>query len=357
MLPTIEYLAWARRFYGQSPFDLARSGMPDVAASSLAPSSVRADDAGAHARYVRAIAARYGVLADEVVPTLGASGGIWTAYAGLASRGDEVLVEAPAYEPLVRVAEGLGLRVRRFARDAEKRFALDPDAVLGALSNETRLVAVSNPHNPSAALTDDDTLRRLAAELERRGVLLVVDEVYRELVAPRTTARRLGRNVVVQSSLTKCFGLGWARAGWLVAPAELAARAFEPLVHATGALPPAQAAFGELGLAQADMLLARGAEGQAGKRALVEAFLRKHAATLAWSDPPEGSIFSFVVDRRGRDLRDAIERGIATEKVIVAPGSFFEWPAGFRLSFTASTRAVAEGLARLERVLGLGALA
>ena len=58
---------------------------------------------------------------------LGTTHAIWLAYASMISPGDEVLVEQPAYEPLVRIAEGVGARVVRFARDPRERFVLDPD--------------------------------------------------------------------------------------------------------------------------------------------------------------------------------------------------------------------------------------
>lgn len=356
MVPAIRYLAWVRSFHPKAALDLARSGMPDFPAaklSELASEPPALDDPQAPARFRRAIAERYELPLEEVVLTLGASGGLWATYAALLSPGDEILVETPTYEPMVAVAAGLSAKIRRYARPESRGFALDPDAVLRALGPETKVVALTNPHNPSALFADDDVIAELARELEARGIALVIDEVYRELVAPRTSARRLGANVIVQSSLTKPFGFGWARAGWLLAPREIARRAEEAQVHATGMLPPSQAALGALVLLHADRIAAEGARAQRGKRELVEAFARKHARVLGFSPPPEGSIFGFFRDLRGRDLQAAIEAGIASEGVIVGPGSFFEYPAGFRVGFVAPPSLLEEGLMRLERVLGL----
>lgn len=357
MVPAIRYLAWVRRFHGQAELDLARSGMPDFPASKLLELSreqaLPLDDPRAPAYFRAAISERYGVEPIEILPTLGASGGIWTAYAALLSRGDEVLVETPTYEPLVSVAEGLGATVRRFVRPAERGFALDPAEVLRAISPATRVVALTNPHNPSALFADDATIAELASELRPRGITLVVDEVYRELVAPRTTARKLGDNVVVQSSLTKAFGLGWARAGWLLASSDIVDKAADALVHATGMLPPSQAAIGAVALAHADRIAAESAELGSQGRELVDAFADKHARVLSFTPPPAGSIFGFFRDPRGGDLRTFIESGITSEGVIVGPGVFFGYPAGFRLGFVAPRRQIEEGLARLERILRL----
>jgi aspartate/methionine/tyrosine aminotransferase len=177
--------------------------------------------------------------------------------------------------------------------------------------------------------------------------------VYRELAAPRATARRLGRHVAVVSSLTKCFGLGWARAGWAVLPAELGEAAMDATTHATGALPPSQAAFGAAGLAHLGALEAARDRAQAGKRALLDAFVEKHARVLSWTAPPPGSVFGFLLDRRGEDLRPRIEAGVASERTIAAPGSFFGHPAGVRIALASPLPRIREGLDRLARVLDL----
>lgn len=355
MLPPLDYLAWARRHYAHIDFDLATSGVASLGEDELVAlvggARPALDDADAPARLARAVAARYGVEAERVVPTLGASGGIWVTFAATLSPGDEVLVESPRYEPLVRVAAGLGASVRTFARDPARRFAFDPESVLAAVGPKTRVVALTSPHNPSGIATSDDDLATLARGLEARGVLLFVDEVYRELFAARTTAARLGPNVAVTSSLTKCFGVGWARAGFVVLPREHVEAAVHATTHATGELPRAQAALGALGFAHADAILEVARARQVGQRALVDAFAARHAGELEFSEPPASAIFGYFAAKRRDGMRALVERAIADERVIVAPGEFFGGFEGFRVSWARPVAVVAEGLARLERAL------
>lgn len=354
MVTPIRYLAWMREHHPRAEFDLGRSGAPDYPATKLLDSApIPLDDYGAPERFRHAIASRYELAADEVLPTNGASGGIWAAYATLLAPGDEILVEEPTYEPIFAVAEGLGARVRRFQRPADRDFALDPSAVLAAVGPRTRVVALTNPHNPSGTFASDAALAELARELDRRGIHLVVGEVYRELVAPRTTVRRIAPNAVIASSLTKAFGLGWARAGWLSAPSPIVERAREALVHALGMMPPSQAAVGTVALSRIDAVAKEQLRELDEKRELVDAFARKHATALAWSHPPTGSIFGFFRDLRDRDLRPVIEAGLRDEGILVIPGVFFGYRAGFRLGFVTERPKLAEGLARLERVLSL----
>src|SRR5271154_6214446 len=154
MFAPTRYLDWARRFYGQVRFDLATSGVAGVSAAE------RAGPVG-------------GASA-----ALGTTHALWLAYASLTAPGDDVLVEAPGYEPLTRIAEGVGARVVTFERPAGERFALDPDRIARAMTPRTRVVAVSNLHNPSGVRADADSLRAGARVAGSHGAVLLVDEVY-----------------------------------------------------------------------------------------------------------------------------------------------------------------------------------
>jgi aspartate/methionine/tyrosine aminotransferase len=273
--------------------------------------------------------------------------------AALLGRGDDVLVEDPAYEPLYRGAEGLGAQVRRFRRDPAEGFCIDVGRIVDALTPNTKAVFLSNPHNPSGIMAPDEEVGALAAALAPRGVLLLVDEVYRELFVPGTTARRLGPNVVAVSSLTKCFGVGWARAGWVLAPPELADGLRAATMHVTGELPRMMCAVGAHGFGRIEELLARARAFGEGNRDRVDAFAAKHAADLAWTPPGRGAVFGVFEDRRGRDMGPIIEAGYQREGVLVVPGAFFGLPSAFRLSWTIGRAQIEEALARLERALGL----
>jgi aspartate/methionine/tyrosine aminotransferase len=347
VFPRIAYLRFADRWFGHVRYDLATSGVSPVSAVELG--SAAPDDHAARERYVTEISARYGVDVSEIVPCVGASGALFVVYAALLDEG-ALLVEDPAYEPLWRTADALGARVDRFQREAAR---LDPEQVIRELRPDTRIVAITNPHNPSGGLLDDDAVIALAGSLKAHGVWLLVDEAYLELVQPAHTARRLAPNVITCSSVTKCFGVPWARAGWLLLPAELAEAAARINLYTVGVPPPSCWAWGERALATADALLDRVRRMQTGKRAFVDAFAARHAHTLAWTPPPDAGCFGWFTDRRARHLTAPIERGVESAGVVVAPGEFFGNPRAFRLSWTAPREAVIAGLELLGTVLDL----
>ncbi len=372
MFAPTRYLLWARRFYGNVRLDLATSGMPTVPLAELGMPDARtmgdhaaggsggsgrapAQDPWTAAR--TAIASYHAVPPNEATPALGTTHAIWLAYAALTSPGDEILVENPAYEPLVRIAEGMGLRVTRFERPAVERFALDPDRVARALTARTRVVVVTNLHNPGGVRAPDDVLRATADAVAARGATLLVDEVYApfdELVDAsgvfRGSARKLGANVVAIGSLTKCYGLGPQRIGWLLGAPEVVARADDAITASCGLLPLETAHVAVHAFGRIVDLASRARAVLAGKREHVAAWVARHG--LSWSAPGEG-LYGFATVPGAGDLTAAIEKAAQEREVLVAPGSFFGVPDGFRLSWSKPLPDLDEGLARLAAALGL----
>ncbi len=359
MFAPTRYLQWARRFYGKVEFDLATSGIPKVPLTELGvPPAERLDDWSGSERLRHSIAAYNAVAPDEVVATLGTTQALWLAYVSLTSPGDDVLVEQPAYEPLVVIAEGVGARVVRFARDAGDRFALDPERVAAAMTPRTRLVVVSNLHNPSGVRASSGELQSVARVAEARGAHLLVDEVY----APfdglvddrgvyRDSARRLASNIVAVSSLTKCYGLGPERIGWLLGPSSVVTRADNAMTACCGMLPLAHAHLALQAFEHIGALAGRTRDWIEGKCAHVAAWVAANQSLgLTWSAPTEG-LFGLVTCAAATDLTATIEAAALDRGVLVAAGSFFGVPNSFRLAWSGSSAALDEGLARLKEVL------
>jgi aspartate/methionine/tyrosine aminotransferase len=169
---------------------------------------------------LEAVAARYQVAPDQVATAIGTSGANFLACLALLTAGDEVLVETPAYDPLLAAPRTLGARVNRFERRIEDRFAVDPAAVKAALTASTRLVILTHPHNPTGGLTSDEALTEIARLADRQGALVLVDEVYLDAAkgCGARPATHLAGNIISTNSLTKSYGLAPLRCGWAIAP-------------------------------------------------------------------------------------------------------------------------------------------
>ena len=140
--------------------------------------------------------------------------------------GDEALVEHPTYELLVSTLQYLGVDVRYFERRMENDFRVDPEEVERQMTPRTRLIVLTNLHNPTGALIDQATLarRRRNCEAARRARAGGRSLSGGDVRAAAASAIHLGDHFLVTSSLTKGFGLSGLRCGWILANPELAER-------------------------------------------------------------------------------------------------------------------------------------
>lgn len=348
------YIAWAKSRHGIR-YNLASSGVTACTLADLAPEAddlaVNGPNHHGYAPLVERIAERYGVAPGAVALAHGASMANHLAMAALLHPGDEVLVETPVYEPLHAVPRYLGGEVRFFPRPAEHGYRVDPERVRALLTPRTRLIVLSNLHNPTGALAADDELGALAELAEERDLHVLLDEVYLEWLhdAGHRSAVHLSPRLVATRSLTKAYGLDGLRVGWVLAEPPLAARirALTDLFSITVAHPSERLAV--RALARADHLAARLAPAVTENRQLVDALVERHPA-LSWSRPLAGTVG--LVRVAGMEVNALVERLEREHDATVAPGRFFGAPDAFRIGFGMRTEVLREGLARLEEALG-----
>ena len=219
-----DYMHWAK-FKLPVRYALTTSEVPHFRMDSFPVSIADLDlDGASHPRYRplrERIGARYDVPVEQIVAADGTSMANFLAMAALLEPGDEVLIERPTYEPLLGAASFLGAEIKRFERRADEGFRLDPTAIGSAVSDRTRLIVLTNLHNPSGALAEEAVLR----EVGRLGVHVLIDEVYLDAVSPaQRSAVHFGPEFVCTNSLTKVYGLSGLRCGWIFAEGELAER-------------------------------------------------------------------------------------------------------------------------------------
>lgn len=105
--------------------------------------------------------------------------GIGMAVLALTRPGDKVVIQPPVYHPFRLVPEQMGRRVVcNPLRRTGDRYEMDFEQLEALLDDDCRLLLLSNPHNPAGIVWPEETLRRLAAICDRRGVVVVSDEIH-----------------------------------------------------------------------------------------------------------------------------------------------------------------------------------
>jgi hypothetical protein len=346
-------MEWAKTHSG-ARFNLASSGIEAFPLAELGPFEpleISGPSGYGYPPLQQALARKAGVDPDWVVHATGASLANLLALAATTQPGDEVLIEEPTYALLPDAARWLRLELRRFPRRAENGFRVDPRDVLAALSPRTRLIVMTNLHNPSSALVPRETLSEIGAAARSLGARVLVDEVYLEALAvlgrPVTSAAQLGAEFVVTSSLTKAYGLSGLRCGWAIAEPDLARRMWR-LDDLFGVIPahPAER-LSVVALERLERPAARA-------RRILEANAARFGAFLAARPelecaPVGGGMIAFPRLRDG-DVEGLCER-LRRDETTVVPGRFFGAAQHFRLSIGCATETLGGGLERLGRAL------
>jgi aspartate/methionine/tyrosine aminotransferase len=348
-----DYMHWSKT-ESRARFNLATSGVAPFPLRELPVQletlEINGDYGYGYPPLQKAIAAHQGVDPDCVVESAGTSMANHLAMAAIIEPGDEVLIEHPGYGPIFDVARYLHANVRRFLRTRETGWVIDPGEILRAITPRTRLIVITNLHNPTSALTPDSVLREVGDIAHSIGALVLVDEVYLDAVYQRTprTSFHLGPEFVVTSSLTKVYGVSGLRCGWILARPDLAwkMRRLNDLYSATPVYPGlllAVAAFKHL-----NRLREKARPIVDADRKLLRDFLRQQSGLSAvWTD---WGTTSFVQLRDG-NADDFLQRLRAEFDTSAVPGRFFEMPDHFRIGMGVNTEMFAEGLNRISQTL------
>jgi aspartate/methionine/tyrosine aminotransferase len=348
-----EYMDWAKT-QQQARFNLATSGLTHFPLAKLPVKLEDLELSGpsfyGYEPLQQAIARKCQAAPECVVAATGTSMANHLAMAALLEPGDEVLIEHPTYELLISTALYLGAKVKRFPRRFETGFQLDPAEIERAVTPHTRMIALTNLHNPSGALFDEQTLATIGEIAKSIGARVLVDEVYLDAafhLAPRS-AFLLGNEFITTNSLTKVYGLSGLRCGWILAEPELTRKMWR-LNDLFGVIPahPAER-LSVIALAHLDRIAARAKTLLEINRALLNEFLgsrtdleaaRVEFGTIGFPHLKQGSVESLC-----QLLRKKYE-------TTVVPGKFFEMPEHFRVGIGCNTEMLMGGLERLGAAL------
>jgi aspartate/methionine/tyrosine aminotransferase len=343
-----DYMHW---FKVQAParYNLSSSEVPHFRLDGMPLAIADLDlDGASHPRFAplrQAIGKRFGVGANGVVTANGTSMANFLAMATLIEPGAEIIFEQPGYEPMLSAARFLGADIKRVQRQAASGFQIDLDQLDRLVSPRTRLIVVTNPHNPTGALTSDEDLRAIATIADRSGAHVLVDEVYLDsAVPPRPTSALLGPQFVVTSSLTKVYGLSGLRCGWIVAEPELAERMWR-LNDLFGVNQPHQSEMLScFALGRLDEIAAGNSQRLAANRAIFNDFVNSTSDVDCMAARHGITVFPRWLGGDADRLHDLLRTKYDTS---IVPGRWFELPDHFRVGLGGDTAMLKEGLARI----------
>jgi len=294
---------------------------------------------------------KYGCDMGNVVTTTGGSEANFLTCMALLDKGDEVMVEQPGYEPMWLVPAMFGARLRKWERTFENDYKLDLDTLNELMGKKTKMIVLTNLHNPSGALVPRSVMKAVSEMAQDNDAHVLIDEIFLDASRTPTSSAAGLENVIVTSSITKVYGLGGLRTGWIVADEETAERCQSAKFMASAASPYLSEVINATVLLRGQKeILERFRDTADRNTEIVRKWIGENSDLLKWMEPAGGIMcfprYSINMDSATL-CRELLEKG----DVLVSPGAFFGTEGHFRLTFTVPEDVLREGLEELVNVL------
>src|SRR5229473_2073569 len=207
---------------------------------------------------------------------------------------------------------------------------IDADEVRAAIAPGTKLVVVTNPHNPTGHVLSEQARTLIAARAAEVGAWLLSDEVYQGAERTGTVTRSnwgASDKVVVVNGLSKAYGLPGLRLGWLVGPPAFAGEAWARHDYTTIGPSGVSDHLGTLALESRvrEKLLERTRRILVANYPVLEEWLKRFGDAFTWTPPDAGAI-CFAKYKQAMDAPELAEKLRAEHGVLLCPGDHFGMP-------------------------------
>jgi aspartate/methionine/tyrosine aminotransferase len=293
----------------------------------------------------------------EVQVTTGASEAIVLLMQALVGPGDVVVALSPAYQSLHEVALSLGAEVRPWPlrEGGPAGYSLDLDELRRLAQPGTKAIIVNFPHNPTGFMASPGEQREIVRIAEEIGAALISDEVYRGLVhdpADRLPAAAdLSESAVSIGDMTKPFGLGGLRVGWLATKRREILDSVSALRDYTTMCSAGPSEFlATIALNHREQLLSAKLAIARENLARFHALAARHADVL-YATMPKGGVTVFPQYDLPISSREFCEGLIREESVLLLPGYVYGVEKHFRIGLSQPGDRLEDGLSALDRYL------
>jgi aspartate/methionine/tyrosine aminotransferase len=291
---------------------------------------------------------------EHVLITHGAAGANALVYETLVEPGDEIISFTPAYQQHVSIAESYGARVRQLRLREENGFLPDIDELCGMVTPKTRLIAFSNPNNPTGSLMGRPVLEEIARIADRHGIHVLGDEVYRgtdqEGSGYTVSIADLCERGISTGSMSKAYSLAGLRLGWVTGSAELLREIGIHRDYNTISVGMVDDFLASLALENRAALMRRNHGIVRGNLAVLDGWMAGQPR-LSYVKPRSGTTALVKIDV-GMPSREFCVQLVEATGVMLTPGSAMDMEGYVRLGY-ANNRAVLEtGLREMAVFLG-----
>jgi Aspartate/tyrosine/aromatic aminotransferase len=328
---------------------LALSGRNGEDLSALLPMQMTYGAIEGSDRLRAAIAALYaGQRCENIMVTHGTIGANMLVHRALVEQGDRVVAVVPTYQQHYSIPESLGADVHLLHLRAEDCWLPDLDRLRALAVPGTKLIALTNPNNPTGALIPVSMLQEIAEIARAVGAWVLCDEVYRgtDQQDPGRTASMadLYEKGVSTAGMSKAFSLAGLRLGWIAGPPDLIAAVSLHRDYDTISVGRIDDHFATLALEAAEAVLERSRAITRGNLQILAEWVERQPL-LSWVRPHSGTT-AFVRFDAPITSREFCTDLLEATGVLFTPGSALGVEGYVRIGYANAPAILREGLRR-----------
>lgn len=276
--------------------------------------------------------------AENILCFAGAEEGIYCALQALCEPGDHVIVLTPCYQSLQEIPQSQGCEVTTVALREENGWQLDLDDIKKAIRDNTKCLVMNFPHNPTGQVLSQATLTHLVTLLDKHGIWLFSDEVYRHLGMPTepwaSAAADCYDKALSLGVMSKAFGMAGLRVGWVACQNTALLEAMKRIKDYLSICNSGPSEILSLiALRNKDQVLSRNNKIVGNNLALLDQFLLHHADQFSWVRP-QGGCVGLVNYRADESVDLFCDRLVKQHGILLMPASVYDVASNhFRIGF------------------------
>lgn len=294
--------------------------------------------------------------ADNIIVSTGAKFALFEAITALCGAGDEVIILAPYWLSYPEMVKASGAKAVIVETKAENNFAPRQEDLEKAITENTKLIIVNSPNNPTGAVYSAETMRMIADVAVKHNVMVLSDEIYEKLVyddnvtpvSMASLGEKIAELTITVNGFSKAYAMtGW-RLGYLIAPIWLIKRIAALQSHATSNATTfvQYAAVSALqGKADADV---KNMVDTFAKRRILLCQLLKEIPQITFIEPKGAFYVMCNISKTGKTAADFAQELLEKKLLTVVPCEAFGAPGYIRLSYACSEEQIKEAVSRLK---------
>jgi aspartate/methionine/tyrosine aminotransferase len=290
---------------------------------------------------------------SNVLIAHGAIGANALVYATLVEPGDHVVSIVPSYQQHYSIPESYGAEVKKLLLTEQDQFLPDLQQLEELITDKTKLISLCNPNNPTGALIDEETLKKIVAIARQHDAWILCDEVYRGTNQQgdgfTASIADLYEKGISTGSMSKAFSLAGLRLGWIVACESLMQKVTHQRDYNTISVGMIDDYFATMALTHRHRILARSHKITRENLATLDNWVNGEEK-IHYVKPASGTIALLRYDAK-ISSRDFCVQLLQSTGVLFTPGSALDMEGWVRIGYANTPSIVQQGLPKVSSFL------